>query len=185
MKTLLNRLQLRVSLAVLCVTAWGCQPTEKSDSEKQDLDSNTPAAAPKPESDDENVHRKAEQGDALAQWELGWKHYFGWEAPNDYSEAIKWLLKAAAHDRTKAGWSVADAGYLLGESYRYGRGVRQNPAQAIYWYRKAAEEGHVRAQFQLGWAYLHGQEVPKDYAEAVNWWRKAVKVMRMRSTTSP
>ena len=38
---------------------------------------------------------------------------------------------------------------------------------------QAAEQGHVRAQFNLGFCYEHGQGVPQDFGEAVKWYRKA------------
>ena len=31
-----------------------------------------------------------------------------------------------------------------------GRGVEQNDEQAVFWYRKAAEQGDATAQFNLG-----------------------------------
>jgi hypothetical protein len=41
------------------------------------------------------------------------------------------------------------------------------------WFRKAAEQGDVVAQFNLGLMYEHGQGVPQDYVQAVAWYRKA------------
>lgn len=48
-----------------------------------------------------------------------------------------------------------------------------NYAEALSWYRKAADQGNVRAQYNLGVMYDHGDGVEQDYAEAVNWFRKA------------
>ena len=36
-----------------------------------------------------------EQGDADAQWRLGWMYYKGEHVPQDYAEALKWCQKAA------------------------------------------------------------------------------------------
>jgi len=41
------------------------------------------------------------------------------------------------------------------------------------WYRKAADQGYVLAQYNLGIEYQLGQSVPQDYAEAIRWYRKA------------
>ena len=41
----------------------------------------------------------------------------------------------------------------LGRMYANGRGVEQDDEQAVFWYRKAAEQGHASAQFNLGWMY--------------------------------
>ena len=34
--------------------------------------------------------------------------------------------------------------------YRNGQGVTQDNAEAVKWYRKAAEQGYAAAQFNLG-----------------------------------
>ena len=59
--------------------------------------------------------------------------------------------------------------------YLHGQGVRQDYAQAVKWYRKAAEQGFAEAQYNLGVRYDQGQGVPQDYAEAVKWYRKAAE----------
>ena len=48
-------------------------------------------------------------------------------------------------------------------------------AQAVHWYRKAAEQGHAKAQCNLGFCYAEGHGVPQDYAQAVHWYRKAAE----------
>ena len=45
-------------------------------------------------------------------------------------------------------------------------GVPQNYAEAVKWYRLAADQGDASAQFNLGVMYDKGQGVPQDYAEA-------------------
>lgn len=69
----------------------------------------------------------------------------------------------------------ADALYQKGRAYHYGDGVRQDYAEAVRWYRKAAEEGHATAQCALGNRYSFGEGVPQDYAQAVHWYRKAAE----------
>ena len=61
--------------------------------------------------------------------------------------------------------------YELGFLYGHGKGVEQDHAEAVKWYRKAAEQGHVEAQYELRFAYDLGDEVfgdgvPQDDAEA-------------------
>ncbi|WP_148132454.1 tetratricopeptide repeat protein, partial [Neisseria sp. HMSC074B07] len=48
-------------------------------------------------------------------------------------------------------------------------------AQAVQWYRKAAEQGLADAQYNLGMMYANGQGVRQDYAEAVRWFRKTAE----------
>jgi TPR repeat protein len=43
-----------------------------------------------------------------------------------------------------------DAQWNLGRMYGNGRGVPEDDAEAIKWYRLAAEQGYARAQFNLG-----------------------------------
>ncbi len=51
-----------------------------------------------------------------------------------------------------------------------GRGVPQDYAEAVKWYRKAAEQGNAGAQFNLGVMYDNGQGVPQDYVQAHMWY---------------
>ena len=60
-------------------------------------------------------------------------------------------------------------------SYDYGRGVPKDVAQAVVWYRKAAEQGEADAENDLGLMYLKGRGVPQDLAQANAWFRKAAE----------
>jgi TPR repeat protein len=51
--------------------------------------------------------------------------------------------------------------------------VPQDHTEAVRWYKKAADQGLARAQFNLCRAYHLGEGVPQDDAEAVRWLRKA------------
>ena len=59
--------------------------------------------------------------------------------------------------------------------YDKGNGVTQDYAEAVKWFRKAAEQGDEVAQFNLGEMYRLGNGVTQDYAEAVKWYRKAAE----------
>ena len=59
--------------------------------------------------------------------------------------------------------------------YDTGEGVPQDDAEAVRWYRLAAEQGHASAQNNLGFAYGDGLGVPQDAAEAVRWYRLAAE----------
>ncbi len=69
----------------------------------------------------------------------------------------------------------AAAQFDLGDSYYNGQGVPQDYAEAVKWYRMAAEQGNAAAQYDLGVAYHNGQGVPQNYAEAVKWNRMAAE----------
>ena len=59
----------------------------------------------------------------------------------------------------------------LGTKYEGGFSVPQDDAEAVLWYRLAANQGDARAQGRLGFMYRHGRGVPQDSAEAVRWFR--------------
>jgi TPR repeat protein len=61
----------------------------------------------------------------------------------DYAKAVAvWQPLAQAGD--------PDAQFNMGQAYKLGRGVKTNPGAAIDWYRKAAAQGHSRAEDNLG-----------------------------------
>ena len=57
--------------------------------------------------------------------------------------------------------------------YAHGEGVQQNYAEAVKWYRKAAEQGYAGAQFNLGCMYANGEGVLQSGAAAADWYYKA------------
>ena len=116
-----------------------------------------------------NKYRKAaEQGDASAQYNLGYCYQHGLGVPQNYAETVKWYRQAAEQGH-------APAQYNLGYCYQHGRGVSQNYTEAVKWFRKATEQGHARAQYKLGNCYSWGKGVAKDYTEAVKWYHKAAE----------
>ncbi len=110
----------------------------------------------------------AQQGDARAQFNLGWCYSKGKGVTKDAVEAVKWYLKAAEQ-------GDADAQFNLGNRYYDGEGVAKDAVEAIKWYRKAAEQGDADAQANLGNRYCNGEGVAKDAVEAVKWYRKAAE----------
>ena len=54
-------------------------------------------------------------------------------------------------------------------------GVGTNFTEAVKWYRRAAEQGHAKAQNWLGWCYKNGKGVKVDLAESAKWYRKAAE----------
>jgi TPR repeat protein len=92
-----------------------------------------------PSSEKDNVFKRAEKGDANAQFFIGHKYGTGKGVPQDYAEAAKWYRKAAEQGH-------AEAQFNLGIMYDEGRGVHQDYAEAAKWYRKAKEQGVASAQ---------------------------------------
>ncbi|MEZ3524793.1 MAG: sel1 repeat family protein, partial [Muribaculaceae bacterium] len=46
-------------------------------------------------------------------------------------------------------------------------------SEAVRWYRKSAEQGFARGQYNLGHMYENGRGVGQNVEEAVRWYRKA------------
>lgn len=74
--------------------------------------------------------------------------------------------------KAKANNGDVVAQFNLGNAYSDGEGVEQSHSQAVYWYRKAAEQGYAKAQFMLGYAYFEGKGVEQSKSQAVYWWKK-------------
>ena len=94
--------------------------------------------------------------------------------------AIDWALAQRPDDRppTATVWreSTDVAGqFRLGRMYMLGRGVPPDQAQATFWYRKAAEQGHAEAQLVVGLGYAHGVGMTADASAAAVWFRRAAE----------
>lgn len=64
----------------------------------------------------------------------------------------------------------------LAAMYASGRGVKKEDIErAVYWLRKAAEQGYAWAQFWLGMLCIGRRGVPQDDKLAVYWIRKAAE----------
>jgi len=74
-------------------------------------------------------------------------------------------LKAQA----SSGLPAAQVG--LGIAYRDGKGVARDYAQALAWFRKAAEKDDAAALDNLGWMYEHGFGATADLAAASRYYR--------------
>ena len=78
------------------------------------------------ETDFDSNKKLAEQGDALAQFNIGIMYGLGQGIPQNYAEAFKWFKKAAEQ-------GDATAQYNLGIMYEFSRGVPQNYFEALKW----------------------------------------------------
>ena len=104
----------------------------------------------------------AEEGNAVAQNNLGLMYDNGWGVPQDYKEAVYWYRLAV-----EQGYAIAQ--YNLGLIYEKGKGVPQDDKEAARLYRLAAEQGYADAQGNLGVMYVFGKGVTKDFVYAHMW----------------
>ena len=63
----------------------------------------------------------------------------------------------------------------MGCCYENGDGVEQNYEEAAKWWRLAAEQGNVKAQYNLGCSYEDGKGVEQNHEEAIKWYRLAAE----------
>lgn len=146
----------------------------------------------------DELYRRAESGDAQAQYDLGYALY---QANRD-DEVLPWIRKAADQDNPDALFFLslcyeegilvpvdmekgalynkmaAERGHVaamnnLAVSYKKGVGVPQSYEKALEWYRKAADGGHLIAMRNLGDCYRSGYGTPIDLTKATEWYRKA------------
>ena len=84
-----------------------------------------------------DLRRKADQGDAEAQYNLGILYYEGHGITQDYTTARQWWEQAAAQGN-------ALAQYRLGVLYQKGQGVPQDDATAREWFEKSTVQGGLK-----------------------------------------
>ena len=138
----------------------------------------------------------ADMGSASAQRNLGILYEKGVGVTQDYNEAEKWFKKALetnpnyqkvkddlARLEKKKNPSKSDNEesedkrlFNIGVDYFLGRnGVAQDYAQALTYFRQAAEMGMAAAQFNVGFFYENGHGVSQNCQEAVKWYKKAAE----------
>jgi TPR repeat protein len=60
-------------------------------------------------------------------------------------------------------------------TYENGWGSVTIEPEAVYWYRKAAEQGYPPAEYDLGRMLVDGRGARKNEAEAEVWFRRAAE----------
>ncbi|MDR2220609.1 MAG: sel1 repeat family protein [Methylobacillus sp.] len=158
-----RKIAIAILIGSIMALFGGCGQTELTEQQADELQAKVTAGD---KSALETLTSKAQDGDRLAQYNLGLAYDFGQGVPQDYTQAAQWYRKAAEQN-------YADAQYSLGMLHDLGQGVPQNYGQALRWYRKAAEQGHSYAQYSMGMLYAFGQGVPRDYEQAEQWFRKS------------
>jgi TPR repeat protein len=117
------------------------------------------------------LKRKAEAGDAEAQWEVGSYCEDGLADPNgrvlvrrDVRAAVRWYRLSATAGNSSA---QINLGNLLSTS---GLGIRRDDAEALLWYKQALRRGSSCAASNI--ATVHRDR--GDHRRAMLWYRRAV-----------
>jgi TPR repeat protein len=117
--------------------------------------------------DDAGVFREwlqlAQQGNPLAENNVGFAFERGKGVSVDFQKAQDWYAKAAST-------GLAEAEKNLGLMYAMGHGLKPDVDREIFWLRKAAVQGHPQASFLLGSILLGSNS-----AEGVGWINQAAE----------
>ena len=148
------------------------------------------------------IKKAAEQGNSIAQNNLGVMYESGDGVEQNFNKAFEWYEKAALKGNDTAQCNLADLYFL------HNNEIRQPDAfnKAIEWFEKAASQENAYAQFKLGliyqmadicdykksfdmlkksalqgytraysqlaYCYLRGEGVEKNITEAIKWYEK-------------
>ena len=108
----------------------------------------------------------AEEGNPLAEAELGRLYGIGKGVPQNDALAAEWLERAAQKGE-------ASAQVNLATMFRAGVGVRRDYGEALSWYRRAADQGSAQGCIGIADMYVRGLGVGVDLGVAIYWLEKA------------
>jgi len=122
--------------------------------------------------------KAAEKGDVFAMSSLYQIYRLEY---NDAVNALYWLKQSAENGYAEYQYELASMFYKGSEiyksdsviNYEVPNLIEADKKQGIFWYKKAAEQGHNRAQFRLGELYEEGDGVEKDPVKAVQYYKNA------------
>ena len=138
----------------------------------------------------DDLKLSAEQGDADAQYKAGQAYHLrqrafprtagrqpsgtAWRQNRDmWTRSSSWVTCI-----TMVNGIAEDGKEELGLHHMavvQGKGIPKDGVEAAKWYRLAAEQGHVDAQFKLGYMHHHGDGIAENGKEALRWYRMAVE----------
>src|SRR5713226_6667560 len=90
----------------------------------------------------DDLRKLAEQGDAAAQWDMGYRYHNGQGVPQDDAQAVRWFQRAADQGHV-------NAQATLGAYYWAGRGVPKDLSQAYFWSAVALHQGDRDSESRL------------------------------------
>lgn len=126
----------------------------------------------------DNFMIAAKQGDHDGELGIGMMYFTGNGVVKDYGEATHWLTAPADAGNNSALYTLG----LINETG--GGGVLQNRKTAFVFFRRAAEKGHVDAQYSVGNAYNFGLGIPTSYPMALQWYQRASASGNSSATTA-
>ncbi len=152
----------------------------------------------------DSLKTEANEGDAIAMYDLGNCYKKGTGVSKDMQQAVRWFKKSAEQGfnegifffhmgensdnatifyfqavlwfKKSAELGNSDAMFYLGSCYYCGKGVTKDYTQAVYWVKKSAELGNSDAMLNLGVCYHNGEGVLKDINQALFWTKKSAEL---------
>jgi len=103
----------------------------------------------------EKTLRKAKSGDDIAQLKIGLMYLFGEGVSQNQSSAKEWFRKSAIQGNSEANFNMG-AMYFNNSNINASSEDKKN---AIFWYTRAAEKGHLRAMNNLALTLIMNNKI--------------------------
>ncbi len=110
--------------------------------------------------------RQANEGDPVAQEQLGFRYFLGKGFPTDTAKAAYWMEKAADQN-------MAIAEYNLGVFLNNGWGIAWNPFKAYERFKAAALDSLPEGEFAYGLFFTDNLVVQRNWGTAYHWLKLA------------
>lgn len=105
------------------------------------------------------IRKKAENGDAHYQHEMGVNYQYGYGVPVDKQKSLEWFQKSADNGNS-------ESMRALGIIYESGLGVDKDPMRAFDFFQKGVEAGNTKSLEKLAWYFEKGVVVEKNEGKA-------------------
>lgn len=125
----------------------------------------------------QDLTKRADSGDASAQFALARLYHEGKAVAQNYGAAAEWAARAA-----EAGDPAAQN--LLGRYYHAGLGVARDQALALRWLRAAADTGGAQYIYDLGLVLENGADGSSNPAAAARAYAQAAEAGHMDAVVS-
>ncbi|WP_262773180.1 tetratricopeptide repeat protein [Acinetobacter bereziniae] len=126
-----------------------------------------PLAQALPERTFEEMIKRSEQGDPEAIYQYA-DFLLRREDEASQKNGAALMLKSA-----QGGFWLAFS--VVGDFFKYGFTVKQDPSKAVEWYKKSAEQDDPAGQNNLGLAYYTGEGISQNKALAAKWYQKSAE----------
>lgn len=123
-------------------------------------------------------HKAALQGLAASEYHVAEMYHFGNGVPRDLDQAFFWYQKAINHGKDTIKVMFYNLAQLLATDFPESK---RDLKQAYEYYRIAAEDGFMYAQYELANLYDNGLGVEQDIVQAAYWYQKAAEQGHMES----